>query len=120
MKRYIDVTSQVRKALIDVFKVDVKTIYNALNFREDSPLAKRIRKHALQRGGVDMVAVDTFDCIHDAEGVMTQLMPNGAVIKINRNTGDATVYYNGKPRIHVENIRIREIAALQESAMALK
>lgn len=120
MKRYIDITTQVRKALIDVFKVDVKTINNALSFRINSGLSKRIRKHALQRGGVDMVAVETFDCIHDAEGVMTQLMPNGAVIKINRNNGNATVYYDGKPRIHVENIRVREIAALQESAMALK
>lgn len=67
-----------------------------------------------------MTAVETFDCIHDANGVMTLLMPNGAVIKIDRNTGDAKVYYNDKPVISAENIRVREIAALRESAMALK
>lgn len=120
MEKYISITQEQREFIIKAFGVTSRMVNYALSYRKDTALARRIRRLALERGGVRMVAVNEIECIHDADGVMTQLMPNGAVIKIDRNTGDAKVYYNGKPVICVDNIRAREIAALQESAMALK
>ncbi len=120
MKRFIAVTTEQREFLMKTFRVDVRTVRNALSYSFDSNTCKRIRKLALQRGGVMMCTAKEIETIHDADGVMKQLLPNGAVIEIDKKTGDAVVYIKGEPRIHVENIRVREIGALQKSAMALK
>lgn len=120
MKKYIAVTTEVRADIIKAFKVDRKTVNNALSFRLDSPLCRRLRKFAMQKGGVVMVAAEEMECIFDSEGNMTQLFPNGAIMEINKKTGHADVYMNGEVIIHVDDIHAREIEALQQSAMALK
>ena len=120
MKKYIAVTDKQRQLIVDAFKITTRMVRLALSYDSDSNLAKRIRKLALEAGGVKMVAIAETECIFDSEGNMTQLMPNGAVIEISKETGDAKVFTKGKQRIHVEDIRVREIAALQSAAMELK
>ena len=120
MKRFIAVTSETRKFLVKTFKVDVRTVRNALSFSYESDTCRRIRKLALQRGGEIMVTSREIETIHDADGMMKQLLPNGAVIEFNKKTGNAIVYYKGEPRIHVENIGVKEISALQKSALELR
>lgn len=93
---------------------------NALTFSYESDTCRRIRKLALQRGGVVMVVATELETIHDADDMMKQLLPNGAVMELNKKTGTAIVYYKGEPRIHVENIGVKEIDALQKSALELK
>lgn len=120
MKRFIAVTKEQRDFITKAFEITPRMIDYALSYSKDTSLAKRIRNLALQRGGVMMCTIKEIETIHDADGVMKQLLPNGAVIEIDKKTGDAVVYMKGEPRIHVENIRVREIGALQKSAMALK
>lgn len=120
MKKYIAVTAEVRAQLVKVFDVDVKSVYNALSYSSNSDISKRIRKFAQQKGGVKMVAVEEAECIHDADGVMTQLLPNGAIIEADKNSGVLTVYFKGVPMIVVDNPRLSEIPAIQKSALVLK
>lgn len=60
MKRYIDTTKENREFLMRAFGVTERTLYYALRFdgkRGDSDLARKIRKVALERGGVAMVVM---------------------------------------------------------------
>lgn len=60
MKKYIDITTENRNFLMRAFGVTRQTVQNALHFdaeRGNTDLAKKIRKLALERGGVPMVAL---------------------------------------------------------------
>ncbi len=52
MKKYITVPNEIKVELRDVFGCTKETVWKALNFKSDSPRAKRIRKHAIDKGGV--------------------------------------------------------------------
>ena len=53
-RHYIEVKSDVKAFLAKAYDVDEKTVRNALTYVSDSPLAKRIRFLALQKGGKEM------------------------------------------------------------------
>lgn len=57
MKKYIHITKENREFLMKAFGVTGKTVQNAVRFdaeRGDTDLAKKIRKVALERGGIVM------------------------------------------------------------------
>ncbi len=56
MKRYIEVTPTLRRQLQSTFQCTPRTVYNALNYVADTPIQQRIRRHAIQKGGIPMVA----------------------------------------------------------------
>lgn len=120
----IEVAQEVREKIIKVFGVTGKTVSNALNYsggtRSESDLAKRIRKMAMQNGGRRMAYWPECETIHDeGTGEMVQVFDNGARLSINKQTGDAVVYYNGVIRQRQENISIRQLYTLQEFAAAI-
>lgn len=122
MKRYIHVTKEVRESLKNVFKVCDKTIFNALTFckTRDSDIAKRIRRLAIEKGGIIMVDNICEDqMLHDHDGYMRQYFPNGALLEINKTTGEAVVWHKGE-KAHRRNLGIiNEIYNLQDFARAL-
>ncbi len=120
MKRFIAATTENRAFLAKAFRVDERTVRNALSYAYSSDICKRIRKLAVERGAVKMVTCNEAECIFDSDGNMIQLLPNGAVIEISKETGNADVYLKGILMIHVDDIHAREIKALQQSAMVLK
>lgn len=67
-KHYIEVSSSVRSFLTDAFGVSKKTVQNALTYVSDSPLALRIRSLALQKGGVEMLAMPVDEIEKAAPG----------------------------------------------------
>ncbi len=120
MKRFISTTVEQREFIKKTFGVKDRIVFGALSYEKDSDLAKRIRKLALERGAVKMVTSKEIETIHDADGVMTQLLPNGAVIQADKLSGILTVYFKGVPMITVDNPRLSEIPAIQRSALVLK
>jgi len=52
MKQILTKRGEV-KALRELFKCSEPMVINALHFRRDTDLAKRIRKAAIERGGVE-------------------------------------------------------------------
>lgn len=66
MEKYIHVTKEVRLCLAKTFNVSDKTVRNALSFdkkRGETDCAKRIRKFALQKGGIVMVVAPEVEVL---------------------------------------------------------
>lgn len=116
MKKYIDVTKEVRQDIMAAFKVTGKMVYYALNFdakRGESEKAKRIRVYAKQKGGVVMVVTPEVETIHDANGYMRQYFPNGAMIECNKANGNVVVFYKGQKMKSYEDVKIKELEEIQ-------
>lgn len=52
MKKYISVPNETKRDLRKVFNCTKEMVWMALNYKSDSDLAKRIRKFAIDKGGV--------------------------------------------------------------------
>lgn len=116
MKKYIDVTKEVRQDIMAAFKVTGKMVYYALNFdakRGESEKAKRIRVYAKQKGGVVMVVTPEVETIHDANGYMRQYFPNGAMIECNKANGNVDVFYKGQKMKSYADVKIKELEEIQ-------
>lgn len=57
MKKQVTVTKENREFLEKAFKVSSVMIWKALTFESDTDLARRIRKLAIERGGIEMCFV---------------------------------------------------------------
>lgn len=123
MKKRIDTTKEMRQKAMKVFHVTEQTVFNAICFdskRGDTDKAKRIRSYILQNGGIVMVELPEVETIHDAEGMMRQYFPNGGIIEVNKNTGDAAIYFNGEKIVSFDNIYVWQLELLQEVASKMK
>lgn len=52
MKKYITVPNETKRDLRTIFDCTKEMVWKALNFKSDSDLAKKIRKLAIDKGGV--------------------------------------------------------------------
>lgn len=121
MKRIIDVSQKVRAEAAKVFGVSDKTVMNALTFdpeRGDSDKAKRIRQYAKMNGGVLLHRADVEDqVIFDSEGNLRQYFKNGAMLEVEKETGNATLYDGaGKALETWQDVKMRDMEALQYTA----
>ena len=119
MKKYIDITKAVRQDIKKAFGVTEQMISYALRFDSTNGMsdkAKRIRSYALQKGGIMMVVGKEVETIHDCDGYMRQYFPNGAMIEVDKRTGEATLLWKGVPMVSFDNIKVRELALLQNAA----
>ena len=108
MKKYIDVTREVRQDIMAAFNVTGKMVYYALNFdakRGESDKAKRIRVYAKQKGGIVMIVAPEVETIHDADGYMRQYFPNGAMIECNKAKGKMMKQY--------QDVKIKQLEEIQ-------
>lgn len=123
MDKMIKVSADVRSKIMKAFGVTSKTVYNALSYnseRGNTDLAKKIRVMALNNGGVPTVSLPECECLHDeVKGLMVQTFNNGAVLTIDKHTGNAEVKDpKGKVRMRKEKISIPQLYVLQEYAAA--
>lgn len=122
MEKYIHVTKDVRLYLAKTFNVSDKTVRNALSFdkkRGETDCAKRIRKFALQKGGIVMVVAPEVEVLHDYDGVINQYFPNGAKLESDKNTGDTELFYKGECVARWDNIKLREMDTIQQMVAGL-
>lgn len=104
------------------FNVSDKTVRNALSFdkkRGETDCAKRIRKFALQKGGIVMVVAPEVEVLYDYDGVINQYFPNGAKLESNKNTGDTELFYKGERVARWENIKLRDMDTIQQMVAGL-
>lgn len=104
------------------FNVSDKTVWSALNFdkkRGETDCAKRIRKFALQKGGIVMVVAPEVEVLHDYDGVINQYFPNGAKLESDKNTGDTELFYKGERVARWENIKLRDMDTIQQMVAGL-
>lgn len=100
-----------------VFGVTEQTVFNAIGFdskRGNTDKAKRIRSYLLQNGGVMLVELKEVETIHDADGYMRQYFPNGAMIEVDKKTGNLKGYYRGKEVMDFKDVKIRHLQDIQQ------
>ncbi len=115
-------TKTTREFLCKAFGVGDKTVFNALTFCKDrdNDTAKKIRRLAMDKGGVIMVDEVVEDqMLYDHDGFMHQYFKNGAHLEINKLTGDAVVWFKGEKRKEHNIGIIDEIYRLQGFAEGL-
>ncbi|MBR0166055.1 MAG: hypothetical protein IJQ13_04165 [Prevotella sp.] len=120
----IEVSQEVRNKIMKAFCVTSKSVSNALNYtgeRGQTDLAKRIRRMAMENGGRRMAYWPECETIHDeGTGEMVQTFNNGAVLTIDKSTGNAKVDYRGRTCLLQEDISVKQLYVLQEYAAAFK
>lgn len=120
-RREIAVTKEDRVFLMKLFGVTNQTIYNALDLdKEQTEVRSRIRKAALERGGIVMVTLPEMETIHTADGRMVQRFGNGAVLTFYRADGHGELWHKGKLISSHRHVGVRDIFALQDLARNLK
>lgn len=123
MKKYIHITKENREFLMKAFGVTGKTVQNAVRFdaeRGDTDLAKKIRKVALERGGIVMAVAPEVETLHDADGYMRQYFPNGALIEVKKENGFYEVLYKGEVVKTGAGLTIAQMEGLQAFAGGLR
>ncbi len=128
-QRIIVITPQERDYLMKIFGCSDVSVYEAVKYRKNNDLHKKIRKAAIERGNPQMVLTPEFEAIYitnreDADKGMTRYMvqpfENGAALEGNFSTGLVVIRdKHGEVRGQWQNPKMSEIAAIQEVAMSL-
>lgn len=122
MKKYIHVKKEDREFIAKAFGVSGRTVYNALHVadpRGGSKLSERIRKLALERGGIWMVECPEVETLFDSDGYMRQVFPNGVMLEFSKEGGYCDVWLKGEKARRYDDVRMRDIEGIQAYAMAL-
>lgn len=122
MKRQIAVSRADRHFLMKAFNVTERTVFNALALEKPATdLRKKIRKVAMERGGVLMVTLPAMETFHDtAEGIMRQYLPNGAILEFWREDGTGHIFFKGEEVARYSNVDVPMIYKIQKEAAALR
>ncbi|WP_290170480.1 hypothetical protein [uncultured Muribaculum sp.] len=121
VSKRIVVSRDTRTFIMDAYKCKEKAVWAALNFRTDSPLARRIRSLALQRGGV-LVDGNTpkAEPVYDtANNTMMQSISDSVVIVVNFTDGTACLLDSGKVVDKLITPSIEDFMQLQQQAQKL-
>lgn len=121
MKRNIAISKETREKIAKIFKVTERTVWNALNLDYPaSDIIKRIRKVAIENGGVNMVTVPAMEAIHFGDGTMRMDCENGAILEFYRKDGTGHIFFKGEEVAKFDNVDIPMIYSIQEQAASLR
>ena len=125
MKRYIHIQKADREFILNLFKVTGRTVDNALRFdaeRGNTDLARKIRKVAMEHGGIVMVVSPEAETLFDADGYMRQYLPNGVLLEFEKEAGNGgcNVYLKGDMVRRYDNVQVRDIPDIQNWAATLR
>lgn len=128
-QRIIVITPQERDYLMEILDCSDVSLYEAVKYRKNNDLHKKIRKAAIERGNPQMVLAPEFDTIYitnrpDADNkmcrYMVQTFENGATLEGCFDTGLVEVRdKRGAVKGQWQSPTLTEIAAIQEVAMSL-
>ncbi len=110
-----------RKFVLAAIKVSTVALWKALTYRSNSELSRRLRQLAMEHGGVVIDEVQENDptTLHDSDGWMRQYYANGASVEMSKEDGHAEVWMRGALVARYENVKVSEIACIQQMARQL-
>lgn len=125
MKRYIHIKKADREFILNLFKVSGRMVDYALRFdgeRGNTELAHKIRKVAMEHGGIIMTVIPEQETFYDADGYMRQYLPNGVLLVFEKEAGNGgcDVYHKGEVVRHYDNVKVSDIPAIQNWAATLR
>ncbi len=128
-ERIIVITPEENRFIQKAMNVSHVTVWEAVKYKKNNEIHRKIRKYAIERGNPQMVLSPEFDTIfltnrEDADKHITEYMvqtfENGATLEGNRSTGDITVRNKrGEVKGEWQNPHVSELKAIQEVAMSL-
>ena len=126
MNKYILVSKEGIKALQRTFKVKGKAICercvkNALAYRTDNDLARKIRFAAVKHyGGCTYYNIPEGEFFFDSDSCARAIYPNGAEIYLDKQTGAGIVYGpKGEVVSKYDHVTLTQINELTSIAKAL-
>lgn len=126
MKKYISVSKEGILKLQKAFRINGKPIgercvRNALAYRQNNDLAKKIRFVALkQHGGCTYYNLKEGEFFFDSDGCWHAVYPNRAEIYLDKQTGEGTVYGpKGEVAARYEHVMMSQIDDIKRMAEAL-
>lgn len=123
MEKFIHLQKKDREFIAKAFGVTGRTIYNATHFtdhNEGSELAKKIRKLALDRGGIVMNTLPELETLHDADGYMRQYLPNGVLLEFCYAEKNGVLLHRGEEVKRYGRVYVDEIPSIQAWAATLR
>lgn len=127
--RIIAITPEERNWLMRQFKVSNVTVWQAVKYKRNNDIHKRIRKAAIERGNPQMVLAPEFDTIFlynrkDADDTqryyMVQTFENGATLEACLDTGLVEIRdNNGRVAGQWKNPLMSYISVIQAKAQLL-
>ena len=119
--KYIDLDTKGRKYLRETFDVSAGTVSDALNFKINTDLSRKLCYVALtQLGGELKMELPIAETIHDHAGFMTQQFENGAVLTMNKKNGYTTIVNRYGDLVKETAVqKISELESCQELAARL-
>lgn len=123
MKKYIHIKREDREFIAKAFGITERSVFNAIRFddrRGETELARKVRKLAMERGGIVMVEIPEIETLHDAGGYMRQYLPNDVLLEFSREDGGCDVFHKGMKVRHYENVLVRDIPEIQNWALTLR
>lgn len=123
MKKYIHIKREDREFIAKAFGITERSVFNAMRFddrRGETELARKVRKLAMERGGIVMVEIPEIETLHDADGYMRQYLPNDVLLEFSREDGGCDVFHKGMKVRHYENVLVKDIPEIQNWASTLR
>lgn len=123
MKKYIHIKREDREFIAKAFGITERSVFNAIRFddrRGETELARKVRKLAMERGGIVMVEIPEIETLHDADGYMRQYLPNDVLLEFSREDGGCDVFHKGMKVRHYENVLVKDIPEIQNRASTLR
>lgn len=115
MGKYISLSKEGRKKIMEIFKISKGMVSLALNFKVDSVLTRRVQYSAIKHyGGELRMDLPIEETIHDSNGSMVQRFKNGCGLILDKHTGKTTIL--DKDRALIKTVVIKtfeELEALQ-------
>lgn len=122
MRKFISTTRKQREQLAKIFSCTTRTVEYALSFdsqKGNTDRAKRIRMAAMKMGAQTHVVTTEMECWHDSDNVIRMLLPNGAMIELDKTDGQGRILLEGELVAEYEDVKVAGIGAIQQRAMAL-
>lgn len=126
MNKYISVNKEGVKKLQRIFKIKGKEICercvkNALAYRTNNELARKIRYAAIEQcNGCTYYIVHESECFFDSDSCMRYVCSNKAEVYFDKQTGEVTIYdRKGKVHSRYDHVSLAQINGIQEIARAL-
>lgn len=125
MKKYIHIQKEDREFIAKAFGISERSVFNAIRFddrRGGTDLAKKIRKLAMDRGGIMMNELPEIETLHDADDYMRQYLPNDVLIEFGKTeeTKGCNVYHHGVLVRREDDPMVSEVKNIQNWALALR
>ncbi len=122
MKRYIHIQKKDREFIAKSFGITEQSVLNAIKFdakRGHTDLAKKVRKLAMERGGIIMVEAPEWETLHDSDGYMRQYLGD-VLLEFSKDEPWCDVYKKGEKVRRFEQVMTSDIQGIQDWAAALR